>query len=62
VGNLYYAISHAPELMSTDDLHELTWEAATDRLIAAGCIPKAEAERLEATIKSKMTGIEVFVK
>lgn len=59
VGNLYYAISHAPELMTKDDLYPLTWEAATDRLVDAGCIPKAEADRLEQTISSETTGIEV---
>lgn len=45
--------------MSKEDLYALTWEAATDRLIAAGCIPKAEADRLQKTLSSEATGIEV---
>jgi len=59
VGNLYYALTHDPEPLSPEYAYELSWEAATERLMAAACIPQAEWERLNSTLTSEDNGIEV---
>jgi hypothetical protein len=59
VGNLYYALTHSPEPLSEECLHALSWEAANERFIAAGCISKSEAEEFERIIASEEAGIEV---
>ena len=42
VGNVYYALTHDPEPLTDAVAHTLSWEAATERLMAAACIPTAE--------------------
>jgi hypothetical protein len=59
VANLYYAITHSPEPLSDEVAYTLSWEAATKRLEAAGCITKAEAERMEQAVDSEQAGIEI---
>lgn len=59
VGLLAYALTHAPEPMSEEFSHALSWEAATERLEAAGCIPVEEAELMEKALTSKEASIEV---
>jgi hypothetical protein len=59
VGGLYYAITHAPEPVTEEFAFALSWEAATQRLEAAGCIPKAEAEKMQEALSSEEAGIEV---
>lgn len=58
IGNLYYALTHPPEPLSDEYSHALSWEAATQRLEAAGSIPVNEAA-LKAEAFSRDPGIEV---
>ena len=53
VGNLYYALTHSPEPLTDEFSHALSWEAATDRFVAAGSISAAEAEAMEDYVKTK---------
>jgi len=48
VGNLYYALTHDPVPLDAATLHQLSWEAATRRLIKAAGIDAAELERMAA--------------
>jgi hypothetical protein len=59
VAELYYAMTHAPEPLSDEYAHALSWEAATQRLEAAGCIPKEEYEKMQEALSSEEAGIEV---
>jgi hypothetical protein len=58
-GNLYYSLTHSPEPLSEECLHALSWEAANERFIAAGCISEAEAEEFASIIASDEASIEV---
>lgn len=59
VGNLYYAITHTPEPLTEEYAFALSWEAATQRLEAAGCIPKEEAEKMKEALSSDDASVEV---
>jgi Glycosyl transferases group 1 len=59
VGNLFYAMTHSPEPLSEAYLYALSWEAATERLVAASAIPVAEAELMQQALSSKEAGIEI---
>jgi len=59
VGNLYYALTHSPEPMDDEYLRALSWEAATERLEAAGSVPVKEAELMKEALSSEDAGIEV---
>jgi hypothetical protein len=59
VGNLYYAMTHSPEPLTEEYAHELSWDAATERLEAAACIPVEEAEKMQEAISSQGAGIEI---
>ena len=60
-GNLYYALTHAPEPLTEQYSHALSWEAATERFAAAGSISVAEAEAMDKALKSTEAGIDVRV-
>ncbi|GAX11352.1 digalactosyldiacylglycerol synthase [Fistulifera solaris] len=59
VGNLYYALTHAPEPLTEEYSYALSWEAATDRLKAAACIPEEEAHKLSQAIIAEEAEIEI---
>jgi len=59
VGNLYYALTHSPEPLTHEYSHALSWEAATQRLEAAGSIPVNEAELRAETLSSSDAGFEI---
>jgi len=59
VGNLYYALTHSPEPLTEEYSHALSWEAATQRLEAAGSIPIKEAEMMADALSSRNGGIEI---
>ena len=59
VGNLYYAMTHAPAPLTEDYAYALSWQAATQRLVAAACIPKEESEKMNEFLASEDAGIEV---
>ena len=58
-GNLYYALTHSPEPLTEEYSHALSWEAATERLAAAGSVSVAEAEAMDEALKSAEAGIDV---
>lgn len=59
VGNLYYALTHSPQPLSEEYLHALSWDAANERFIAAGCISQEEADEFARIIDSDEAGIEI---
>lgn len=59
VGELYYAMTHAPEPLSEEFAYALSWEAATQRLMSAACIPTEEFEKMQDALASADAGIEV---
>jgi digalactosyldiacylglycerol synthase len=59
VGELYYAMTHAPEPLSDEYAYALSWEAATQRLEAAGCITVEENEQMQQALSSEAAGIEI---
>jgi hypothetical protein len=61
VGSLYYALTHSPEPMSEEYSYALSWQAATERFEAAGCIPVEEAEQYNRWVESGDAGVEVSV-
>jgi DNA-directed RNA polymerase subunit N (RpoN/RPB10) len=58
-GNLYYALTHSPVSMTEEYSYALTWEAATERLEAAGSITVKEAEAMDELRASDEAGIDV---
>lgn len=59
VGNLYYALTHSPEPLTAEYSYALSWEAATQRLEAAGSIPVREAKLRAEALSSNDAGIEI---
>lgn len=60
VGNLYYALTHSPEPLSKESSFALSWDAANERLAAAGCITETESKEFEEYIKSSnVAAIEI---
>lgn len=60
VGNLYYALTHSPEPLSKESAHALSWEAANERLAAAGCISESESKEFESYMtSSNVAAIEI---
>jgi hypothetical protein len=52
-------MTHSPEPLSAESLYALSWEAATERLIAASCVPVNEAEAFAAAHAAREASIEV---
>ena len=52
-------MTHSPEPLTSDYSHALSWEAATERLEAAGSIPVEEAELRAEALSSSDAGFEV---
>ena len=50
-------MTHSPEPLTEEYAYALSWEAATKRLEAAGCITRLEYDRMQ----SEAAGIEVLV-
>lgn len=61
-GNLYYALTHSPEPLTEEYSYALSWDAATERLEAAGCISVKEAKAMEEIHSSSEAGVEVGIR
>jgi hypothetical protein len=59
VGFLYYALTHSPVPLTKEYSYALTWQAATERLMAAASIPTREAELMAEALSKQEAGIEV---
>jgi hypothetical protein len=62
LGNIYYALTHAPEPLTEEYAYALSWKAAMERFEAAGSISVAEAEAMSDAVASAETSIEVCVR
>ena len=58
-GNLYYALTHSPKPLTEEYAYALSWNAATERLIAAGSISVREAEAMADDTFTPEGGVEV---
>ena len=52
--NLRWAMSHEPEPLTPDLIREFTWEAATERLVAASAITYSEARNRERLGRTRL--------
>lgn len=52
--NLNWALTHDPEPLTSELLYQFSWEAATERFIAASAITRREAREREQLGKSKL--------
>lgn len=59
VGNLYYAMTHAPEPLTEEYSYAFTWEAATNRFESAGSISVAEKKALFKAINASIENNEI---
>ena len=54
-------MTHSPQPLTEEYSYALSWQAATERFEAAGCLTVAEAEAMANAIASEETGIEVSI-
>eukprot|EP00804_Cyclotella_cryptica_P012376 CCRYP_010832-RA/>CCRYP_010832-RA protein AED:0.05 eAED:0.05 QI:418/1/1/1/1/1/7/44/883 len=61
IGNLYYALTHAPEPLTDEYSYALSWEAATERFAAAGSVSVAEAKATKEALESAEAGFDIVL-